>query len=82
MAVNAAMASWWLVAAILGIFAFIYISLKETAKVAVADPVTHRINVVPIAPALLPFRWPSISEAEYRVTQLLEHYYSLPNDSR
>ena len=80
MAANNAMASKRLVAAILGIFAFISIGLKETANVAVDDPVTHYINVVPNVPALVAIPPAVVSEAGYRMTQLLEQYYSLPND--
>ncbi len=80
MAANNAMASKRLIAAILGIFAFISIGLKETANVAVDDPVTNYINVVPNVPALVAIPPAVISEAGYRMTQLLEQYYSLPND--
>ena len=80
MAANNALASKRLIAAILGIFAFISIGLKETANVAVDDPVTNYINVVPNVPALVAIPPAVISEAGYRMTQLLEQYYSLPND--
>ena len=75
-----ALASKKLMATILGVWAFIAIGLQETANVVVNDPVTGYINVVPGVPALVAIPPAVISEAGYKLTQLLEQYYTLPND--